>query len=205
MKSFFSWFKNEIKIKRWLLLILLGVIGISYALSKILILDILNIKEIFFMIISAIVGICFVIVGIIRIQKRTLEIFIEANGVSNKNLKNKDIEIDSLIFDKDIYDNGPKVVVIGGGTGLDTVISGLKAYTNNIVAISLLSKEKDSENNSLIYQDIKDSISSLAKNGALMQSLLNWEYEGEDLKGLNFGEIYIRAVEEMTGTVSRAV
>ena len=39
----------------------------------------------------------------------------------------------SLIFNKKVYDEGPNIVVIGGGSGLDSVWKGLKNYTNNII------------------------------------------------------------------------
>lgn len=202
MKSIFSWFKNSVKIKRWIFLILVGIGLVSYSLSKMLMLYILDVKEILIMIASLISGILVTIFAIVQIQKRTLEIFIEANGINHKNLKEKNIQVDSLIFDKNIYDNGPKVVVIGGGTGLDTVIAGLKKYTNNITAISLLSEEEGREMQDLMYKDIKDSISALARTEGIMEELLNWNYESEDLMGLNFGDLYIKAIEEMTGTVA---
>ena len=49
-----------------------------------------------------------------------------------KNKKN--VNVNSLIFDRTIYEKGPKVVVIGGGAGLNTVLTGMKRYTNNITA-----------------------------------------------------------------------
>ena len=143
-----------------------------------------------------------IIYGLIRIQKRTLEIFIEANGVNYKNLKDKNINMKSLIFDKTIYDNGPKVVVIGGGSGLDVVISGLKKYTNNITAIAALSEEKDPDYIQTTNEDVKESIAALAINQPLMQQLLNWNISSEKFKNVNFGDAYITTVQEMTGTIA---
>ena len=55
-----------------------------------------------------------------------------------KNKKN--VNVNSLIFDRTIYEKGPKVVVIGGGAGLNTVLTGMKRYTNNITAIVAVSE-----------------------------------------------------------------
>ena len=202
MTSFFEWFKNKAKIKRWLLVILIGVLFVSYSISKVIVLNVLSLTDILIMIISGVFGILIIIYGLIRIQKRSLEIFIEANGVNYQNLKDKDINMKSLIFDKTIYDNGPKVVVIGGGSGLDVVISGLKKYTNNITAIATLSEEKDEKFIETINEDVKESISALAINQPLMEQLLNWKISSEKFKNINFGDVYITAVQEMTGTIA---
>ena len=50
-----------------------------------------------------------------------------------------ELNINSLIFNKKVYDKGPNIVVIGGGTGLNTVLSGLKNYTSNLTAIVTVS------------------------------------------------------------------
>lgn len=202
MTSFFEWFKSGAKIKRWLFFILIGVIFVSYSMSKILIVNVIDLLDIVIMIISGVIGILIIIYGLIRIQKRSLEIFIEANGVNYKNLKDENINMKSLIFDKTIYDNGPKVVVIGGGSGLETVISGLKKYTNNITAVATLSEEKDDAFKKSLNEDIKKSISALAINEPLMEQLLNWNYTSEQFNGVNFGDAYISAVQEITGTVA---
>lgn len=202
MSSFFEWFRNKAKIKRWLLVILIGVLLVSYSMSKIIVLNILSLTDILIMIIAGVIGILIIIYGLIRIQKRTLEIFIEANGVNYQNLKDENINMKSLIFDKNIYDNGPKVVVIGGGSGLDVVISGLKKYTNNITAIATLSEEKDPEFIKTTNEDVKESISALAIDQPLMQQLLNWNISSEEYKGINFGDLYITTVQEMTGTIA---
>ncbi|MFR3782813.1 MAG: 2-phospho-L-lactate transferase CofD family protein [Clostridia bacterium] len=51
----------------------------------------------------------------------------------------RNVNVKSLIFNKKVYDKGPNIVVIGGGTGLNTVLSGLKNYTNNLTAIVTIS------------------------------------------------------------------
>ena len=51
----------------------------------------------------------------------------------------KNVNIKSLIFNKKVYEQGPNIVVIGGGTGLNTVLAGLKKYTDNLTAIVTVS------------------------------------------------------------------
>ena len=67
-------------------------------------------------------GFALVVVGIVFIQKRNLEIIIEANERGTSTGKKAKVNIKSLIFNRKVYDEGPKIVVIGGGEGLNTVI-----------------------------------------------------------------------------------
>ena len=70
--------------------------------------------------------------------KRTLEIIVEANNKYSEKGKKASLNMQSLIFNRTVYNEGPKIVVIGGGNGLNTVIKGLKKYTSNITAIVTL-------------------------------------------------------------------
>ena len=83
--------------------------------------------------------------------------------------RRKNVNVNSLIFDKKIYDRGPKIVVIGGGTGLNTVLTGMKRYTKNITAIVAVSEYGQKPNVSrrtlktdIPFEEIKDSIVALS-------------------------------------------
>ena len=162
MKGMLEWLKANTKIKRWIFAILIGVVFACLGISKIMVAKELNVTELLKIVGSFVLGFTLIVVGIISIQKRTLEILIEA---SDDRLKNeKKVNVNSLIFNKKIYEQGPKVVVLGGGTGLDTVLKGLKKYTNNITAIvSVSNYGKKTENNLdiLPMDDIKDGIIAL--------------------------------------------
>ena len=139
MKGFFSWFNSKTKIKRWIFLILVGVCLTCFAFANIIEAKILRPKEIIKIVASFVGGFTAIVIGFIYMQKRVLEILIEANNTSTKQGKKANINIKGLIFNKTMYDEGPKVVVIGGGNGINTVIRGLKKYTNNITAIVTMS------------------------------------------------------------------
>ena len=68
--------------------------------------------------------------------KRTLELFVQETDARDEA---KDGNVKSLIFNKKVYNEGPNIVVIGGGAGLDSVLKGLKNYTSNITAIVTIS------------------------------------------------------------------
>ena len=82
----------------------------------------------------------------------------------------KNVNVKSLIFNKTIYNQGPKIVVIGGGTGLNTVLTGLKKYTNNLTAIVTVSDygEQITDSRKMLetmpLDDIKESLIALSTN-----------------------------------------
>ena len=210
MNGFFKWFNSKTKIKRWILLILLGIVLTCFSIANILDEKILKPIDIIEIVGSFVFGFSFVIIGIIFIQKRTLEIFIEANSNTEKGKKAEE-NMKSLIFNKTMFNEGPKVVVIGGGTGLNTVIKGLKKYTNNITAIVTMSDygEVETESrkalNMLPFGDIKESIVALSDKEELMGKLMNWDFKNRKLKGIKFGDIYLLAMNEMFVNISEGI
>ena len=127
--------------------------------------------------------------------------------MENKN----NVNVNSLIFNKTVYDKGPNIVVIGGGTGLNTVLSGLKQYTNNLTAIVTISDYGEMASNSrkelevLPLDDVKDSIVSLSAKDGEMEKLFNYEFQKGKLKGLNFSDIYFSAMKDINGNFEDSV
>ena len=205
MKGFFSWFNSRTKIKRWMFLILVGVCLTCFAFANILESKVLRPKEIIQIVVEFVLGFTAIVVGFIYMQRRVLEILIEANNTTTEKGKKANLNIKGLIFNKTMYEEGPKVVVIGGGNGLNTVIKGLKKYTSNITAIvnmadsnsSDAEKESRRELKSLPYGEIKESIIALSDKEELMRKLFNLNFTNARLKNLNFGDIYLEAMNEM--------
>jgi len=131
--------------------------------------------------------------------------------VNTEKRKRAKVNIKSLIFNRKVYDEGPKVVVIGGGQGLNTVIRGLKKYTNNITAIVTMSEygEGPSRSRELLHTmpagDIKGSIVALSDQEKLMSKLMNFNFKDDRLKDLNFGDIYMLAMSEIYDNPSEAI
>ena len=214
MKGFLAWFKGSTKIKRWMFLILIGIVLVCYGIAEILVLNEASINEIIRIVASFVVGFTFVILGIVYIQKRTLELVVEANAnneLGDEITKKAQVNIQSLIFNKKIYEEGPKVVVIGGGEGIDTIISGLKKYTSNITAIVTVSdygvKPTDSraELNLLPFEDVKGAIASLAKDSEMMDYLMKYKFKNNRLKNLSFGDVYLAAMNEVFNDITDSI
>ena len=209
MKGFFEWFKSSTKMKRWFFTVLVGIILCCYGFSKVLVEKELLLEDLISIIITFVIGFVLVILGIIFIQKRTLELLVQANSTVVGDDKN--VNIKSLIFNKNVYEEGPKVVVIGGGTGLNTVLEGLKKYTNNITAIVTISDYGKKATNSrqeldlLPLEDIKNSIIALSENETEVEKLMNYNFANNKLMGLSFGDIYMLATQELYGNIAESI
>ena len=131
MKGLFNWLKSNTKIKRWLFLILIGIIFFCNAISNIIVEKEREFQDLIFIAISFVIGFLCTIIGIIHIQRRTLEILVE-----NTNLNNSE-NVKSLIYNKKVYNQGPKIVVLGGGNGLNSILKGLKNYTDNVIRLNI--------------------------------------------------------------------
>ncbi len=210
MKGFFSWFKGSTKMKRWMLLVLVGIILVGYGVASILIAKEISFLEIGKIILLFVLGFTLTIIGIVFAQKRTLELLIEASDLRLEK-GNKNVNINSLIFDKKIYNKGPNIVVIGGGSGLNTVLRGLKNYTSNITAIVTVSDYGKLPTNSrkqlelLPLEDIKDSLVALSYNEPVMEGILNLKFNHGMLRDLSFGDIYLYSMKELYGDFAESI
>ena len=196
MKGFFRWFKSSTKMKRWIFLILLGIILLLFSISNILVVKELDFNQVGKIVITFILGFVAIVIGIVCIQKRTLELLIE-NTDSRKN-----VDVKSLIFNKKVYNQGPRIVVIGGGTGLNSVLRGLKNYTDNITAIVAISDYGFNLSDSrrilatMPLDDVKDSIISLATDEETMKGIIDLKFTEGRLQSLAFGDILLYAMNE---------
>ena len=209
MNGFMHWFKSSTKMKRWIFLILIGIILCCYGIAEILIMKEISFQEVGKVVAIFVVGFVSIVIGLVYINKRTLEVLIESTDERMENKKN--VNINSLIFNKTVYDKGPNIVVIGGGTGLNTVLSGLKNYTSNLTAIVTVSDYGETITNSrrelqtLPLNDIKDSIVALSKKDEQVQKLLNHEFQSGRLRGLDFSDIYFLAMKEISGNFEDSI
>lgn len=203
MNGFMQWFKSSNKMKRWIFLILIGILLACYGLAKILVMKEISFQEVGKVVVIFVLGFISIVLGLVFLNKRTLEVLIESTDDRMENKKN--VNVKSLIFNKTVYDQGPNIVVIGGGTGLNTVLSGLKNYTSNLTAIVTISDYGEGVTNSrkelevLPLEDVKESMISLATKEGEIDQLFNYEFTKGKLKGLNFSDIYFSAMKEING------
>lgn len=107
---------------------------------------------------------------------------------------------------------GPSIVAIGGGTGLSTLLRGIKEYTTNITAIVTVTDDGGSsgrlrtEMGILPPGDIRNCLVALADKEPPMEQLFQYRFKGNtDLNGHNFGNLLIAALTDLFGDFEVAV
>jgi uncharacterized cofD-like protein len=106
---------------------------------------------------------------------------------------------------------GPKIVVIGGGTGTFTVLSALKFYANDITAILSMADDGGStgvlrdELGALPPGDIRQSLVALSSASDELRDLFNYRFPKGAFAGHAFGNLFITALEQMSGSITGAV
>ncbi|MDR1650661.1 MAG: YvcK family protein [Synergistaceae bacterium] len=107
--------------------------------------------------------------------------------------------------------HGPNFVCVGGGTGLSTLLGGLKSFTRNITAVVAVTDEGGSsgrlrqEWGVLPPGDIRNCIVSLAENDNSLNSILNFRFDRGELEGHSLGNLILLAACELRGDFSKAV
>ena len=107
---------------------------------------------------------------------------------------------------------GPKIVVIGGGTGLGTILRGLKEITTQLTAIVTVADDGGSsgrlrqEFGILPPGDIRNCLVALADLEPLMERLMQYRFTGgSGLAGHNFGNLFLAALTGITGDFEAAI
>lgn len=106
---------------------------------------------------------------------------------------------------------GPKIVVIGGGTGLSVILRGIKKVTDNLTAIVTVAD--DGGGSGILREDlgmlppgdIRSCILALADEEGLMQELLKYRFSEGMLEGQSFGNLFIAALNGIFGNFEEAV
>jgi uncharacterized cofD-like protein len=119
--------------------------------------------------------------------------------------------IDVLMAHRRLH-RGPKIVAIGGGTGLSTLLRGLKVYSANITAIVTVADDGGSsgrlrqEFGVLPPGDIRNCLAALADEEKLLTELFQYRFKaGEGLLGHSFGNLFLTAMSDITGDLERGV
>jgi uncharacterized cofD-like protein len=119
--------------------------------------------------------------------------------------------VDALMAQRRLS-RGPHVVAIGGGTGLSTLLSGLKRYSGNITAIVTVADDGGSSGvlrRELGVQppgDIRNCLAALAREEPLLTRLFQYRFKaGSGLEGHSFGNLFLTALTAITGSLESAI
>ncbi len=116
------------------------------------------------------------------------------------------------LYSKRILSRGPRIVAIGGGTGLSVLLRGLKEHTSNLTAIVTVADDGGSsgrlrqEFGIVAPGDIRQCVAALAEAEPLMSRLFQYRFqEGDGLEGHSFGNLFLVALANVTGNFETAI
>ena len=207
------WFVPGIGVKRWVLVILLGTTFLALGLA-VLILDIyrtapatwwlpiISFLSLRFLdrtlraLIFGSIGVGLLALGIIKLNRTLLKPFM---------VPGRDV-IDT-VADFRRRDRGPRIVVIGGGTGLSALLRGLKEYSRNITAIVTVADDGGSSGEIrksigiLPPGDIRNCLAALSNDEEMTTQLFQYRFAANmGLNGHSMGNLLISALTELTGS-----
>jgi uncharacterized cofD-like protein len=116
-----------------------------------------------------------------------------------------------MVYTHSRRQRGLKVVAIGGGTGLPSVLRGMKAFTDNITAVVTVADDGGSsgrlrrELGVLPPGDLRSNIAALADDEDLMTQLFQYRFANGGLEGHSFGNLFLSALADITGSMDQAV
>jgi uncharacterized cofD-like protein len=215
-ESSLKWLYPGLGVKRWLVLLLFSVTLISLGFGYLLrdLYAVWEFPPIFYYLtlqfiprwgralLFGTVGITGVAVAVIQLSRSLLVPFLRPGQPS---------VVDTLYQHRQ-RERGPKVVALGGGTGLSTLLRGLKEYTTRITAIVTVADDGGSsgrlrqELGVLPPGDIRNCIAALADAEALTVQLFQYRFgQGMGLDGHSFGNLFIAAMAGVTGSFERAI
>jgi uncharacterized cofD-like protein len=210
------WFTPGLHVKRWLILLMVGMVlvslGIGYALANFyrsgpplphifyyLTLQFWNryVRGALF----GGLGLSIILYALYKLTQSVLGPF----------LPGRDRALSEIIYNYRFLQKGPRVVALGGGTGLSTLLRGLKKYTGNLTAIVTVADDGGSsgrlrkEYRILPPGDFRQCITALADVEPLMTTLFQHRFKEGSLNGHSFGNLFIMAMAEITGDFEHAI
>jgi len=212
------WFVPGLGVKRWFLLILAGVTTLGVGLAILL----LNIYR------TATVPILQGILAIISLEAlpRPLRVLffgclgvgMIAWGIAGLNhsllapFLRPGIRLVDQVSDYRRRERGRRIVAIGGGHGLSTLLRGLKQYTSNLTAVVTVADDGGSSGalrrtlGVLPPGDIRECLAALSDDETVLSQLFQYRFSGDSgLDGHSFGNLFITALAEITGSFEQAV
>ena len=218
VNRWFKWLAPGLLVKRWLLISVAGVLLTSLGLaiwSKLTpinrLIQFLNgiLETLTTIVPNYISGPLVVIGGVLLIlwgHTRSLGAITEVLKPAG------DEELIDMLLAHRRLNRGPKIVAIGGGTGLSTLLRGLKTYSANITAIVTVADDGGSsgrlrrEIGVLPPGDIRNCLAALADEEKLLTELFQYRFRaGDGLVGHSFGNLFLTAMSDITGDLERAI
>lgn len=201
------WLTPGIGVKRWVLVLLVGVALLTWGAACVLLLvageDVQTFTS------SGWAGIIAALLAGIGLIALALVKF--ARSILAPYRMHQQKPVIDVVYTHSRRNKGLKVVAIGGGTGLPAVLKGLKAHTSNLTAVVTVADDGGSSGRLrrdlgvLPPGDLRNNIAALADDENLMTQLFQYRFQDGDLGGHAFGNLFISALSGVTGSLETAL
>lgn len=209
------WAYPGLGVKRWLLVAIAGILLLVNGVDRYLVAEGANLhwnewidnfvddyfSPAYLSWIFSAIGIALIFVGI----RQWLLAILRASAIGGRG------RIIDTLMDMRLQ-QGYKIVAIGGGTGLSTLLRGLKRKTSNLTAVVTVSDDGGSsgrlqkELGVLPPGDVRNCLVALADDEAMVTDLFKYRFsEGEGLSGHSFGNLFLAAMSGITGNFDKAI
>ena len=214
--SWLRWLTPGLEIKRWLLLLMASelvlVLGAAYALKEIY--QTAKLPQQFYYItlqfwpywaratVFGILGVGLLAFSYLKLTQSVLGPLVPGTNKGS---------IVEVIHAFRLRGRGPRIVAVGGGTGLSALLRGLKTYTSNLSAILTVADDGGSsgrlrdEYRVLPPGDFRQCLIALADAEPLMKQLFDHRFTEGSLNGHSFGNLFIMAMADVTGNFEHAL
>ncbi|MDO8754216.1 MAG: YvcK family protein [Anaerolineales bacterium] len=219
LRNLSRWFRPGLGIKRWFVFVMVGITLLALGFAVLLIdlyrtdstnpilLTFLSYASLRFIprllraIIFSGLGIGLVAYGILQLNRSLLKPFIRPG-----------FDLFDQLTGFRRRERGPRIVTIGGGHGLSTLLRGLKAHTGNLTAVVTVADDGGSsgrlrESHGILPPgDIRNCLAALSNDEAMLTQLFQYRFSGSpDLEGHSFGNLFITALADITGSFESAI
>lgn len=201
-----KWLRPGLGVKRWLFVLIAGIflmtLGISYIMVELRLLATVPFSHIWDdALLQVTAGLVLIAFALIKLSRNILAPY----------RKYQQGDVIDIVYAHNKRQKGIKVVAIGGGTGLPSVLRGLKQHTSNITAVVTVADDGGSsgrlrrEFGVLPPGDLRNNIAALADDENLMTRLFQYRFDNGDLGGHAFGNLFITALAGVTGSLETAL
>jgi len=210
-----KWLRPGIYIKRWLVVLALGLIifGVGVAQLYIIVAEgrelsplIQNLTLHFLpplwrVVVAATIGICLFSIALYELNNSLVQPIVSQTPA----------HFVDMLSQHNRLQKGLRIVVIGGGTGLPSVLRGMKTVTNHVTAVVTMADDGGSSGRLRRELgipppgDLRNNLAALADDEDMMTRLFQYRFSQGDLGGHSFGNLFLTALSDITGNMEEAV
>lgn len=211
-----KWLYPGIRVKRWVVVLLLGVFAVATGAVVMLNNPVFSLWERRILAWAGGVSVSPLITGTVLVVLGLAGVTIGMRNLVNsvvEAIRPADVpDLVEHVYKARNLQRGLRIVTIGGGTGLSTMLRGLKEYTSNITAIVTVADDGGSsgrirDNLGILPPgDVRNTLVALADTEPLMETLFQYRFSwGEGLQGHSFGNLFIAAMTDITGDFEEGI